>query len=124
MDFDFKKKYDNPDDLKSLRYGRLMIMTDQDVDGSHIKGLIINFLHHFWPNMIRGPTVQQFITPIVKIFLKKDENKHNCKKTNFYSLPEFNKWQREVPNLDAYRVEYYKGLGTSGPEEFKEYFQV
>lgn len=123
MGFDFKKKYDNPDDLKSLRYGRLMIMTDQDVDGSHIKGLIINFLHHFWPNMIRGPTVQQFITPIVKIFLKKDENKPNCKKTNFYSLPEFNKWQREVPNLDAYRVEYYKGLGTSGPEEFKEYFQ-
>lgn len=61
MGFDFKKKYDNPDDLKSLRYGRLMIMTDQDVDGSHIKGLIINFLHHFWPNMIRGPTVQQFI---------------------------------------------------------------
>jgi hypothetical protein len=40
-------------DTKSLRYGRLMIMTDQDHDGSHIKGLLINLLHHFWPSLLK-----------------------------------------------------------------------
>lgn len=40
-------------DTKSLRYGHLMIMTDQDHDGSHIKGLLINLLHHFWPSLLQ-----------------------------------------------------------------------
>jgi len=42
-------------DVKSLRYGHLMIMTDQDHDGSHIKGLLINFLHHFFPSLLKVP---------------------------------------------------------------------
>ena len=54
--------------------------------------------------------------------LKKDANKVNCEKKNFYSLPEFNKWYREVPNPQAYQIDYYKGLGTSDAQEFKEYF--
>lgn len=61
----FGKVYDN---CSSLRYGHLMIMTDQDHDGSHIKGLLINFLHHFWPSLLQIPGfLQQFITPIVKV---------------------------------------------------------
>ena len=40
-------------DVKNLRYGSILIMTDQDVDGSHIKGLIINFIHTFWPSLIK-----------------------------------------------------------------------
>ena len=40
------------DDTSKLRYGKLMIMTDQDHVGSHIKGLIINFIHHFWPSLL------------------------------------------------------------------------
>lgn len=61
----FGKVYDS---VSSLRYGHLMIMTDQDHDGSHIKGLLINFLHHFWPSLLHIPGfLQQFITPIVKV---------------------------------------------------------
>ena len=40
-------------DVKSLRYGQLMIMTDQDHDGSHIKGLLINFLHAHFPSLLK-----------------------------------------------------------------------
>lgn len=55
-------------DTKSLRYGHLMIMTDQDHDGSHIKGLIMNFLHTFYPSLLKLPSfLQEFITPIVKV---------------------------------------------------------
>ena len=41
------------EDASALRYGHLMIMADQDHDGSHIKGLVINFLHHFWPSLLQ-----------------------------------------------------------------------
>ena len=83
--------------------------------------------------MIRTPIIQEFITPIVKVTPKR--NKKDVR--NFYSLPEFQKWQDEVPNPQAYDVKYYKvlffrqilfltsvkqGLGTSTAVEFKEYF--
>ncbi|UYV70510.1 TOP2B [Cordylochernes scorpioides] len=71
MGLQYKKKYESPEDLKSLRYGRLMIMTDQDHDGSHIKGLLINFIHHNWPTLLRLSFLEEFITPIVKAFSKK-----------------------------------------------------
>ncbi|KAG5531847.1 hypothetical protein RHGRI_026452 [Rhododendron griersonianum] len=59
-----RKEYDS---VKSLRYGHLMIMTDQDHDGSHIKGLLINFIHSFWPSLLKIPSfLVEFITPIMK----------------------------------------------------------
>ncbi|KAM9987338.1 hypothetical protein ACTFIZ_005365 [Dictyostelium cf. discoideum] len=101
--------------LSDLRYGHLMIMTDQDHDGSHIKGLIINMVHHFWPTLLRMPGfLVEFITPIVKVF------KNNQKPISFYTMPEFLKW-RET-NDKGWDIKYYKGLGTSTPGEGKEYF--
>lgn len=63
------------EDVSSLRYGHIMIMTDQDHDGSHIKGLIINFLDHFFPSLLKIPDfLQEFITPIIRA-RKRDEIK-------------------------------------------------
>ena len=122
MGFNFSKKYDQPGDIETLRYGKMMIMTDQDVDGSHIKGLVINFIHKYWPALIQSSFIEQFITPIVRVYPKKDANKPIISKQNFYSLPEFDTWHRNQNNPEQYIVDYYKGLGTSTSEEFKEYF--
>ncbi|KAJ8927719.1 hypothetical protein NQ314_019780 [Rhamnusium bicolor] len=92
-----------------------MIMTDQDQDGSHIKGLLINFIHHNWPELIRQDFLEEFITPIVKARKKNEE-------LSFYSLPEFEEWKSATPNHHTYSVKYYKGLGTSSSKEAKEYF--
>ena len=67
MGLKYGKKYMSESDLASLRYGHLMVMTDQDQDGSHIKGLLINFIHYNWPSLLRLPFMEQFITPIVKV---------------------------------------------------------
>lgn len=111
----YKHKYNTMDDLKTLRYGRMMIMTDQDQDGSHIKGLLINFIHTNWPELLRLPFLEEFITPIVKAKSKRDE-------LSFYSLPEFDEWKANTPNAHTYSIKYYKGLGTSSSKEAKEYF--
>ncbi|KAJ8254604.1 hypothetical protein COCON_G00212160 [Conger conger] len=111
----YKKNYSDPESLRSLRYGKLMIMTDQDQDGSHIKGLLINFIHHNWPSLLRHHFLEEFITPIIKVSHKKQEQA-------FYSIPEFNQWRDNQPNYKSWKIKYYKGLGTSTSKEAKEYF--
>lgn len=105
--------------VKSLRYGHLMIMTDQDHDGSHIKGLLINFIHSFWPSLLKIPSfLVEFITPIVKATNK------NGKVLSFYSMPDYEAWKESLGgNASSWSIKYYKGLGTSTSKEGKEYFQ-
>ncbi|KAI9219108.1 DNA topoisomerase [Blastocladiella britannica] len=115
-------------DTASLRYGHLMIMTDQDHDGSHIKGLIINFLDHYWPSLLTIPGfLCEFITPIVKCTTKRGAGGAGGgggkSVLSFYTIPEYEQW-REAHNAARYTIKYYKGLGTSTREEAKTYFRA
>jgi len=110
------KKYNDDASLNTLRYGHLMIMTDQDHDGSHIKGLVINFLHVYWPELLQhNGFLQEFVTPIVKATKGKKE-------IPFFTLPEYEAWREAETNARGWSVKYYKGLGTSTSAEAKEYF--
>ena len=112
--------------INALRYGRVMIMTDQDHDGSHIKGLLMNFFHTFWPSLLMNGFLCCLATPLLKI-TKRNEVK------SFYSQGEFDTWREEntrhsdTPNnndpLRGWNVKYYKGLGTSTPQEAREWFK-
>jgi DNA topoisomerase-2 len=107
------------DSAKSLRYGHIMIMTDQDHDGSHIKGLLINFLHCHFPSLLRIPGfLLEFITPIIKATKGK-------KSQVFYTLPEYDNFKEEMDgSTRGWSIKYYKGLGTSTAKEAKEYFSA
>ena len=107
------KKYT---DIHSLRYGSILIMTDQDYDGSHIRGLLINMFHELWHELIGVPGfITYMATPIVKA------NKGKLNKS-FYTQYEYEEW-RKTPASNGWKVKYYKGLGTSTRDEAKEYFK-
>ena len=158
MGLDFDKEYDTIEERNELRYGRIMLMTDQDTgtfhlsevvvfcwdccltfvacavfaDGSHIKGLVINFFRHFWPKLLKPPVdkpledaksdstfLSYFITPLLKA-----TKKGKKEIISFYSMAEFNAWRDNLAEgeMKSWTIKYYKGLGTSTPAEAKEYF--
>ena len=104
-------------DVRSLRYGKILIMTDQDYDGSHIRGLLINMFHELWHELIKIPGfITYMATPIVKA------NKGKLHKS-FYTQYEYEEW-RKTDASRGWKVKYYKGLGTSTRDEAKEYFKT
>ena len=110
------KEYKTAQDVsKSLRYGRVLFMTDQDLDGSHIKGLCINLFQSEWSSLSQIPGFIGFMnTPILKA-------RKGAQELIFYSEGEYQTW-KEDNDSKGWKIKYYKGLGTSTSKEFKEYF--
>ena len=110
------KKYK---DISQLRYGSIMIMTDQDHDGSHIKGLIFNIFQSMWHELYEiSGFLTSMLTPIIKATNSKKEV------IEFYNMSDYEKWS-ETANAKngGWKIKYYKGLGTSDDKEAKEYFK-
>lgn len=106
-------------DVSELRYGRVMIMADQDHDGSHIKGLLMNLFHAEWPGLLKSGFLCTLLTPILKASKGKTT-------VSFYSIPEFNAWKEAnslTQGMGSWKIKYYKGLGTSTPAEAREWFK-
>jgi len=101
--------------LTELRYGRVMIMADQDHDGSHIKGLVMNMFHTEWPALLQLGFLCTLQTPLLKV--SKGATVHA-----FYSAQELEAW-RATNSMAGWHVKYYKGLGTSTPAEAREWFE-
>jgi DNA topoisomerase-2 len=95
--------------IRELRYGRLMIMTDADLDGSHIKGLVLNMFHVYWPKLIELGFIVSMVTPVIK-----------AGKEWYFTEEEYRQSLTGAPHAS---VKYYKGLGTSTSTEAKEYFK-
>ena len=109
------KKYAS---VKDLRYGRVMVMADQDLDGAHIKGLLMNLFHTEWPSLMKLGFLCSLMTPLLKATKRNDV-------LSFYSAPEFETWKEKQgeDGLKGWKLKYYKGLGTSTPAEAREWFE-
>jgi len=110
------KKYK---DISELRYGSIMIMTDQDHDGSHIKGLIFNIFQSMWHELYEIPG---FLTSMLTPIIKATNNKKEV--IEFYNMSDYEKWSETINAKNgSWKIKYYKGLGTSDDNEAKEYFK-
>jgi DNA topoisomerase-2 len=114
MGLEIGKVYTIEDVRTRLRYGKILFMTDQDPDGSHIKGLGINLFGSLWTSLLKQPGFIGFMnTPIIKA-------KKGAKEVVFYNEGQYETWKLENTGWD---IKYYKGLGTSTSKEFVQYFQ-
>jgi DNA topoisomerase-2 len=110
-------------DVSQLRYGKLMILTDADNDGSHIKGLIVNLFSSLWPSLLKIEGFISFMnTPILRATPKSKREK-NKEPLFFYNVGEYNTWLNGGARIEQYQLKYFKGLGTSTAVEFKKYFE-
>ncbi|KAI9912934.1 hypothetical protein PsorP6_005592 [Peronosclerospora sorghi] len=118
------ERYDTDEARAKLRYGRVIAMTDQDHDGSHIKGLLFNLFHTFWPALLqqRG-FLSAFVTPLIKV--SPVSKRLDIESREFFSLPEYLEWNASLApdKRKCYTMKYYKGLGTSTSAEGREYFR-
>ena len=115
LGLELNKVYTQEEVTKSLRYGKILFLVDQDLDGSHIKGLCINLFQCEWPSLLKIPGFIGFMnTPILKAKKKSEE-------LLFYNDGEYEEWKETKPQ--GWNIKYYKGLGTSTGKEFKEYFE-
>jgi len=100
--------------LSKLRYGKILFMTDQDKDGSHIKGLGINVFDSLWPSLLKQPSFIGYMnTPIIKATKGKKE-------VSFYSEEKYEEWRKTAT---GWKVKYFKGLGTFVATEFIALFK-
>jgi len=114
MGLESNKTYKTTDEL---RYNKILFMTDQDLDGSHIKGLCINVFECLWPSLLKVDGFLGFMnTPILKAT-------KSSKMIQFYNEQEYESWKKENNSGKGWSIKYYKGLGTSTGKEFKEYFK-
>ena len=109
------KRYTPETAKEKLRYGRVLFLTDQDLDGTHIKALCVNLFDSEWATLLAIPGFVGFMnTPILKARKGQQE-------LTFYNDGEYEHW-KATTDLRGWKVKYYKGLGTSTASEFKEYF--
>lgn len=118
LNLKYKTDYTKEENFNTLSYGKVMIITDADVDGLHIASLIINLFHVLFPSLMkREDFLFWMMTPVAKIFPSSSPT------ITFYNDFEY---QKELENMTGkkFKVKYYKGLGSSNDEEIKDTFGV
>ena len=105
--------YDDPQNIKTLRYGFIILTVDADDDGMHILCLVLNFFREKFPGIIRRNMIGYLRTPIIKV-MKGDKIAKR-----FFTVQKFENWKSKN-SLRGHIVRYFKGLGTSNDDDIKD----
>lgn len=107
--------YTDENNFKNLSYGKVILLTDADVDGKHISSLIMNLFHYLFPSILKRkePYLVSMETPIVRVFRKEGD-------LLFYDEKKFHEFSKN--QTSKIKCKYYKGLGTTKSEDVKDTF--
>ena len=102
--------------FETMRYGKVLIMTDADVDGIHIEALLMNLFHSLFPTLLDRPNpfIVSMKTPIVRVFKPRGND------LLFYDERRYREYAKK--QTKKFKSKYYKGLGTTRPEDVKDTF--
>ena len=113
LGLEYGTDYTSDKNFNRLRYNSVTLITDADVDGHHIQGLVMCFFQDKFPSLIKRGFIRTYITPIIKATKGK-------KLLRFYQLEQFEQWLKEDPKNSEWHAKYYKGLATSTAKEVVE----
>ncbi|EXG86562.1 DNA topoisomerase IV subunit B [Clostridium sp. ASBs410] len=108
----FSEGYGNDFDISKLRYHKIVLMTDADVDGSHIDTLLLTFLYRFMPELIYNGHVFIAMPPLFKVVPKRGEEQY------LYDEKELERYRRT--HTGEFTLQRYKGLGEMDAEQLWE----
>ncbi len=127
LGLDYNKTYERNEigdrEFKTLRYGYIIGLTDQDLDGFNIFGLLATYIMTYWPALIQRGFLRRINTPVIRAYPK---NKKKDSVKEFYSEREARGWLTSMGESVVkakYILKYYKGLG-SHKQAFKEVTQI
>ncbi|WP_294148416.1 type IIA DNA topoisomerase subunit B [uncultured Clostridium sp.] len=108
----FSEGYGNDFDISKLRYNKIILMTDADVDGSHIDTLLLTFLYRFMPDLINDGHVYIAMPPLFKVIPKKGEEEY------LYDEKALERYRKK--HGGDFTLQRYKGLGEMDAEQLWE----
>lgn len=107
-------------DLSKLRYDKIIILTDADVDGAHISTLLLTFFYRFMPDLIKAGKVYRGLPPLYKVEYETMNGRKKIKKSEYiFNDFELEKFKR-IPGNKILHVQRYKGLGEMDAEQLWE----